>query len=423
MPTLFSVFGVEPRRIGGTEMFARELSQQLGELGWQSVLCFLSEPTGDVRTFMELPNVSFAALPHSTNGDKQARANLKELLRQSRPDILHLHYVSFVSGYPWTARRESVPQIFFTDHHSRPDGYVPQRAPIWKRAAARMILHPLTKVVCVSNYGYRCMTAPEFLPRDRFQMIYNGVDLSRVKPDPGAGAAFRQRFSIPEDRKIVTQVSWIIPEKGIADFIEMARLVSAQRDDAHFVLVGDGAQRDGYMKDAAAKGLADRITWTGTIDDPFGEGVFAAADVVCQFSRWEEVFGWMIAEAMAHGKPVVATRVGGIPELIVEGKSGFLVDRGDTEAMSKRVLELLNDDAARSRMGNLGREIVQAKFDLSKNVTQLIRAYGIGGCEESEVNGATPVLQIGNPPALEVYSSRRSSLPASDKSPDKIFAR
>lgn len=408
-------------------MFARELSQQLGERGWQSVLCFLSEPTGDVRRFMELGNVSFAALPKSTNGDKQARANLKVLLRQVRPDILHLHYVSFVSRYPWTARRQSVPQIFFTDHHSRPDGYVPQRAPIWKRAAARIILRPLTKVICVSNYGYQCMTAPEFLPRDRFEMIYNGVDLSRVKPDTGAGAAFRKRFSIPEDRKIVTQVSWIIPEKGIADFIEMARLVSAFRDDAHFVLVGDGAERDRFMKDAAAKDLADRITWTGTIDDPFAEGVFAAADVVCQFSRWEEVFGWMIAEAMAHGKPVVATRVGGIPELIVQGKSGFLVDRGDTEAMSERVLELLNDDAARTRLGNLGREIVQTKFDLSKNVSQLIRSYGLSGCEESDLIEATPALQIGNQPVLEVYSSRRSSLPVSDKSPDKspdkIFAR
>src|SRR5438445_11443035 len=84
--TLLSVFGVEPRRIGGTEMFARELSQQLGETGWKSVLCFLSEPTGDVRRFMELPNVSFAALPISTNGDEEARANLKDLSQQFRQD-------------------------------------------------------------------------------------------------------------------------------------------------------------------------------------------------------------------------------------------------------------------------------------------------------------------------------------------------
>jgi glycosyltransferase involved in cell wall biosynthesis len=113
------------------------------------------------------------------------------------------------------------------------------------------------------------------------------------------------------------------------------------------------------------------------VEDPFGEGVFDAADVVCQFSRWEEVFGWMIAEAMAHGKPVVATRVGGIPELITNGESGYLVNRGDTATMSERILTLVADQELRARMGQAGRETVSDKFDLRKNVAQLINAYGI----------------------------------------------
>jgi glycosyltransferase involved in cell wall biosynthesis len=85
----------------------------------------------------------------------------------------------------------------------------------------------------------------------------------------------------------------------------------------------------------------------------------------------------MIAEAMAHSKPVVATRVGGIPELIIDGVSGFLVDRGDAELMSERVLDLLKDDQARTRMGQIASEIVQTKFDLQKNVMQLVQSYGI----------------------------------------------
>jgi glycosyltransferase involved in cell wall biosynthesis len=208
-------------------------------------------------------------------------------------------------------------------------------------------------------------------------MIYNGVDLSRVKIDAQLASDFRRRYSIPAERAIVTQVSWVIPEKGISDFLETARLVTTQDRNVQFVMVGDGAQREQYMKDAAAMGIEDRITWTGMVEDPFGEGVFAAADIVCQFSRWEEVFGWMIAEAMAHGKPVVATRVGGIPELINGGRSGFLVDRGDTAAMSKRIFTLLGDPALRARMGEAGRETVVNKFDLRKNVAQLITSYGI----------------------------------------------
>ena len=275
---------------------------------------------------------------------------------------------------------------------------MPQRAPFWKRGAARLIGQPLSKVICVSNYGYQCMTAVDLLPRNRFEMIYNGVDISRVGTGEGAAPAFRKRFGIPEDRTIVTQVCWIIPEKGVRDFIEMARLVAAQKDDVQFVLVGEGRDREQYMKEAEAMGLADRITWTGMMDDPFGEGVFHAADVVCQFSRWEEVFGWMIAEAMAHAKPVVATRVGGIPELISDGNSGYLVDRGDTEAMSRRVLELLNDAAARVRMGEAGRETVRTKFDLDHECFAIGRVLWNQGIRSPTVReGHTETDRAGPP--------------------------
>src|SRR6266850_1030969 len=78
-PTLLSVFGVKPLRIGGTETFARELSMQLAERGWQSVLCFLSEPTAEVRRFLDLPNISFEVLENSTDGNREARRNLAQI--------------------------------------------------------------------------------------------------------------------------------------------------------------------------------------------------------------------------------------------------------------------------------------------------------------------------------------------------------
>ncbi len=377
MRTLVSVFGVEPRRIGGTEMFARELSAQLAEQGWRSVLCFLSEPEGDVRRFLELPNVSFETLANSTNGGWRAGLDLFRILRKHRAQMLHLHFVSFLTWYPWIGKLAGAGKVFFTDHHSRPAGYVSRRASFWKRVAARAIAFPITKVFCVSNYGYRCMTTIETLPRERFEMIYNGIDRSRINSDADAANRFRQRFSIPANRSLVGQVSWLIPEKGIDDFLEVARRVTTLRPDVQFVWVGDGAARERYEKHAEALGLNDRITFTGMIDDPLGEGVFQAFDVVCQFSRWEEVFGSMSAEAMANGKPVVATRVGGIPELVSDGESGYLVERGDAEAMSARVMGLLSSADTRLRMGEAAREIVARKFDMKANVAQLIESYGV----------------------------------------------
>ena len=216
MPTIVSVFGVAPLRIGGTETFARELSLQLHERGWKSVLCFLCEPADEVRRFLDVPNISFEVLASPPDGSWKSLKNLAKILRRHRPDIVHLHYSGFLSLYPWLARVLSTKKVFFTDHHSRPSGYVPLRASIWKRAVARLINCPLAKVISVSNYGYRCMTSLELLPQNRFEMIYNGVDLSRVARDPQRAIEFRERYSIPPERAVVAQISWIIPEKGIS---------------------------------------------------------------------------------------------------------------------------------------------------------------------------------------------------------------
>lgn len=374
-----SVFGVDPIRIGGTETFARELSLQLQQRGWESVLCFLSEPPDDVRQFLSLPNVTLEVLEDSIDLNWKAAKGLAKILRRQRPNILHLHFTGFLGVFPWVARLCSVKTIFFTDQTSRPQGYVPAAAPLWKKAAVRLINFPLTRITCVSNYGYRCMTTLGLLPADRFEMIYNSVDLSRVAPSPALAAEFRKRFGIPDNRVVVLQVSWIIPEKGIVDLLKAAAAVIAQNPEVQFVFVGEGAYREQYTREAENMGISDHVTWTGLIKDPFGEGVYDVADIVCQVSNWEEVFGWVIAEAMAYEKPIVGTSVGGIPELIEDSVSGYLVDRGDDAAMAERILTLAADAELRNQMGRRGKEIAHEKFDLAKSVTKLIECYGILG--------------------------------------------
>jgi glycosyltransferase involved in cell wall biosynthesis len=377
MGTVLSVFGVEPSRIGGTETFARELSSQLGERGWKSVLCFETAPSEEVASFLDRPNVTLEVLPDLTNFTWSATQKLAGLIRRHKPDILHLHFIGFVGAVPWLARIFSVSKIFFTDHSSRPANYAPSRAPLWKRTLVRAINYPMTKVICVSQYGLRCMTALDVLPRDRFELVYNAVDLSRVERDSSRAAAFRHRFSIPDKKRIVLQVSWIIPEKGIGDLLEVAQLVHSQTNDVQFVIAGEGPSRQQYMKQAQEMGLGETITWTGLVKDPFQEGLFDAADVVCQLSRWEEVFGWMIAEAMAYGKPVVATRVGGIPELVDDGETGFLIERGNAKEASERILRLSEDRELREDLGHAGRLKTESRFSLTTNVAELLEVYGI----------------------------------------------
>ena len=378
MPTVVSVFGVEPFRIGGTETYARELSLQLDRHGWKSVLCFLTPPSAEVRQFLEAPNVSIEILDRAVGFNWRAMQTMARILRKHRPDILHLHYTGLLSPYPWLARLCSVEKVFFTDHASHPAQHAPKRAVWWKRQLARLINLPLTRVISVSNYGYRCLTARDLVPSARCQMIYNGVDLTRVSPSLERSRAFRERFGIPADKKVVLQVSWIIPEKGIPDLLAAARRVVEHDNKVHFLIVGEGNFRDEYMSEARAMGLDRHITWTGLLGDPFTEGAYDTADIVCQVSRWEEVFGWVIAEAMAYQKPIIATRVGGIPELVTNEETGYLIERGDVEELTARILDLAGDPAKRERMGEAGCRIVLTKFELRKNVSELIRSYGVG---------------------------------------------
>lgn len=376
MPTIVSVFGVQPLRIGGTETFARELSRQVGEAGWQSVLCFETEPPDLVKEFLTASNVRLEAVEKLTTANFRSLLSLRRLLQVYRPDILHFHFMGFLGLYPWLGRLMSVNRIFFTDHSSRPAGYAPSRASGWKRALTRLINAPLTKVICVSQYGYDCMTRLDVLPKSRYELVYNGVDLSRVATDGERGAGFRRCYSIPNDSSVVVQVSWIIPEKGIPELLEMAHLVVMQNPGVRFVVVGEGPHREQYIRHAEGMGLSQHVIWTGLLEDPFSEGVFDAADVVCQLSRWEELFGWMIAEAMAYKKPVVATSVGGIPELVADGDSGYLVERANVTEAADKLLCLLRDEDLRRKMGETGFRIVHDKFNLRQNVGQLLRAYG-----------------------------------------------
>ena len=357
-------------------MYARELSDQLAALGWNSVLCFLSQPPEHVRRFLQGPNVNLDVAEDTPSLSRSAALGVYRVLRRDRPRILHLHFTSVLNPYSWMAKLLGAQQVYFTDHASQPEGFVAQRAPLPKRLAMRVIHAPLTGIVSVSGYGYRNFSALGLVPKERFHLVYNSVDMERAAAAGGNGAEFRRRFGIPADRLVVTQVSWLIPEKGVDDFLAAVRQVMAAEPRAHFVLAGDGAHREALERTARETGIAPRVAFTGPVTDPLAEGLFAASDVVCQLSRWEEVFGYVNAEAMACGKPVLGTRVGGIPEIIQDGVTGFVVERRDVNAMADRILKLLRDPELRRRMGEAGREVCREKFNLKKNVAQLVAIYG-----------------------------------------------
>ncbi len=371
-PTVLSALVVNPRRIGGVEMFCRELSAQLAERGWNSVLCFTAEPPAPVRAFLSLPNVTIEVIAGLDRSIPATLRAFRELLRKHRPGIVHLHFTPEMGGLAWMAGR-SAGAVFATDHISLLEPGLERPAGVIKRAVSRLANLPLRKLIAVSDFKARECHASSLVPVEKITRIYNGVDSGRAH---GNAAAFRARFGIPAGRWVVLQVSWMIPEKGVADFVEMARIVLREEPDTHFVLAGESRFREQLMRETAGLVDAARLTWTGLLEDPISDGVYDAADVVCQLSRWQEAFGWTTTEAMLCGRPVVATAVGATPEIVEHGESGFLVAPRQPAEAAARVVQLLRDPELRERMGARGRHIVRTKFDLRSNVAELVRLYG-----------------------------------------------
>jgi len=345
---------------------------RLGEHGCESVLCYESPPEGEVRRFLELPNVTFDSAQDVWKFDMARARQMSALVARHRPDILHLYFTGFLSPYPWVARRHGVKRVFFTDQGSHPEGYVAARRPWWKRTSARALNAPLNGVICISDYNARCMVERGLIDAARVRRIYNSAD---PEARHGEGSAFRERYGIPAHALVAAQASWMIAEKGIGDLIQAARIVCEREPRAHFVMAGEGVLRQEFME--AAGDMPGRFTWTGLLQNPTAEGLYSASDVVCQVSRWEEAFGWVIAEAMSARRPVLGTRVGGVPELVEDGVTGYIVNKRDPAGIADRLLRLFADEELRRRMGAAGRRAAEEKFDLKRNVGELLRLYGL----------------------------------------------
>ena len=189
---------------------------------------------------------------------------------------------------------------------------------------------------------------------DKIRVVYNGVDPRFHPRDP---VDMRRRLGLPEGRFIVVFVGLIVPVKGVDVLVRALQLLDDER--LLCVLVGGGPLSDELQEESERAGMADRVLFCGaqpTADIPLW---LNAADVLVLPSRSEGRPN-VVLEAQACGVPVVATRVGGTPELIRDGETGLLVESGDAPALAAGLLRLMDDEACRRRLGRAGREAILA---------------------------------------------------------------
>ncbi|MGQ9682224.1 MAG: glycosyltransferase [Anaerolineae bacterium] len=209
------------------------------------------------------------------------------------------------------------------------------------------------------------------LSEEQMSLIPNGVDTEHFRPDTHGGA-FRARLQVPPDVPLVGMVARLSREKGPDLFVHAASMVAAVRPDAHFCLVGEGPLRAELLHTIRGLGLERRIHLVGLMADT--RPVYPALDVVCLASR-QEGQPLTLLEAMACGRPVAATSVGGTPELVQMGETGWLVAQGDMRGMAERILWLLDNPARAIEMGRAGRQRVVEHFDVRTQASAVGRLF------------------------------------------------
>jgi glycosyltransferase involved in cell wall biosynthesis len=287
-----------------------------------------------------------------------------EHLRRWRADLLHCHLpLSGVVGR-WAGRRAGVP-VVYTEHN------VQERYRLLTRRLNMSTWRLQERVIAVSG-EVAASIALRMDSSTPVVVVPNGVDVERFDPDSVDAGAVRRELGIPAEAPVVGTVAVFRAQKRLHDWLAVAQAVLARHPDARFLLVGDGPLRGELRDAAAARGLDHAVVFPGLRDDV--RGYLAAIDVYLMTSIYE---GLPVAllEAMAMRRPVVATPVGGIPEVVRDGESGRLVGVGDVAAAAAATLDLLGDRQRAAGLGAAARRTITERFSASAMVRRVESIY------------------------------------------------
>ena len=234
----------------------------------------------------------------------------------------------------------------------------------WGRMMAERLFIPLTdSVIAVAKGQLDFLITEKGIPEDRIVVIYNGIDLDSFTPGPKR-ADWLERLDIPEIGRVVGILAVLRPEKDHANLLRAASKVIQKRPDTYFVLAGDGPERGRLEKLAEELGVSHRVRFAGYVEDV--EGILSTFDLAVLCSYTVETLPMAFIEAMAMKKPLVATDVGGLAEMIDEGKNGYLVPKKDSNALAEAILKVLVSDENIGRMGEHSRKLAELRFSAAR---------------------------------------------------------
>ncbi len=231
------------------------------------------------------------------------------------------------------------------------------------------------KIIAVSDFTRRELLQYYKLKAAKIRVVHNGVDIDKFKPVADKRRVKAELGLNPEDLAILS-VGRLYARKGLFTLIESMSRVVKRFKNAKFIISGKGQSNEmAKLVDHAQKlGVKDNIVFTGYFPDKKLPKLYQAADVFA-FSTFYENLPFAVLEALATGLPVVTTKVGGIPEMIEDGRNGFLVEPFNSKQLADRILYLLEHPSVASEMGAFARKVIEERFDWRLIVQKVLRVY------------------------------------------------
>lgn len=302
-------------------------------------------------------------------GDPRPLRKLRAILAATRFDLVHAHLppAELYTRVALLSLGEKTLPLVISKHNDCPFHRLPGERLLGRWVAARAAL-----VIAISAAVHRYMTGPALgLPARQVETILYGIDTAPyAQVPPAAVAALRREWGAGDDTLLIGFAGRFVEQKDIPTLLRaFARFLEIAPCDARLVLVGEGPLAAELRQCARAAGVAEKVVFPGFREDV--PAVMRAFDLFA-ITSVHEGFGLVLVEAMAAERPVVATRAGALPEIVVDGATGFLAD--DVESIAQ-ALARLTDRATRQRLGRAGRARVEENFALARMCAATDAAY------------------------------------------------
>jgi 1,2-diacylglycerol 3-alpha-glucosyltransferase len=365
---------------GGVPVVVNRFNQRLLERGHKITIVTSkckSKESVERRKNLTIYRFSSFTLPKSEGEYALSFPNfhrIRQIFEREEIDVLHCHVPSLLSlACVLEARKMGVPSIatnhLLSETFSRNLFFDSAKFSGFFYKVVNVFYNLVDIVLCPSTYGLR--TLRENGLNTRAFVLSNGIELSKFNPSLNH-EQFDLQFRLKDENKKILYVGRLMEEKGLDVLIRAYSIVSAKVPNTYLIIVGKGHIRRNLEDLTKRLGLKN-VIFTGFVSDSLLRQAYASSGLFV-LPSYAEIQPLVLLEALAMGLPAIGTNVGGIPEMVVEGRNGYVLKPGDHEGLAERIITILNDDKLRKKFSRNSLQIAQDN-DIEKSADKLERLY------------------------------------------------